>query len=610
MASYLGYARVSTREQSDYSIEDQLKYLERRASELTLPFTPYSEKESAFKLAEDRTLLWDEVIPALKPGDVLGVFDYSRLSRKGSAEARKIADEIIKKGAKVQISGVFYDPADPDSDFLFDIHTTVAKYYLAIQRKKSLTGIRQKRENGDWVLTGRLYGYTIQHLPNSKKTISINQAEAEVIRLLFTRYIGGESLNSLTGYLNRQGIPSSTEKKFVPRTIQRMLLNPIYAGYYLLHPPMSGGKRVNLGKKGLGLEDLIKSNVYPPIITLETYFRCLDSYREVRRTRSRVAEYRWRGYLLTGLIHCENCQTLGTKTVFVHGWSKPINSKTINPVYTSRTHQPGCGCKFRTLREEVFNELVRLTLIVFFADRDRISRFTKDKVDSYESEIQSENKRISSIAKEIESLGSKISKAEDQLQTILSKSLDEGTYDTSTQERTALLRLIKGLEDQKDSQERKKAQLVADSRIINAELEAGRNISDILANYSERIALEFSENSLLDFQASDAGNRRNILLKFIDHITVHDTYFKILFIDGLAIAYQLEKNRGRLIQRAFHGTAIEKSGRTYPLIADTVKSRISIDTTGQDRATIERAHFINSEIARLLAFSKEATTNP
>jgi len=598
MATYFGYARVSTKEQSDFSIDDQLKFLERQALSLNLNFVPCSEKESGFKLSEDRTMLWDDIIPRLSEGDVLGVIDYSRLSRRGAVESRKIADQIIVKGAKVQINGVFYDPANPDSDFLFDIHSTIAKYYLAIQKKKSLTGIRQKRESGNWILTGRLFGYDIVYRTGSDKQISINEVEAKIIRIIFQRYTAGSSLNMLQQYLNQNEHQTKTGKLFTPRTVQRILLNPIYAGYYLVTPPVIAGKRMNLARKGISKTDLIKSNCYPAIISIDEFFAALDSYKNIRRTRGRVAEYRWRGYFLTGLIKCGNCEQLGMKTIFVHGWSKPRNSKTMNPVYTSRLHVKGCSCMFKTLREPVFNDLVRLSLYVFFAESSYLNSFISDRIKEVEKSLLSESKVLSTINADLEKNAKKLSRAKDRLSSLLDKSLQEDAHSDIEQEKRAYLRLIAVLEDNNSKLLAEKDNALAHSQIGGIG-DRTLSITEMLEEYSEHLLREYSEDALDAFNLADDANRRNLILRYLSSIKVLDSTFRVEYSNGLTFAIQLEKNRGRRIQRLFMSSLSIRDQKLGDLTFDTEEDSVSyipVDGAPWERA---RAISMNSELMNL-----------
>ena len=76
---YYGYARVSTVEQNDTSIEVQLEFLKHQAEEIGESFTPKYEKASG-KDVEGRDVL-KSLLLSLKYGDILGVYDNSRVGR-------------------------------------------------------------------------------------------------------------------------------------------------------------------------------------------------------------------------------------------------------------------------------------------------------------------------------------------------------------------------------------------------------------------------------------------------------------------------------------------------------------------------------------------------
>ncbi len=55
--------------------------------------------------------------------------------------------------------------------------------------------------------------------------------QAEIVRELAERYLRGESLRALVKWINSLGIPTLRGgKRWQPRTIQRLLANPVHAG--------------------------------------------------------------------------------------------------------------------------------------------------------------------------------------------------------------------------------------------------------------------------------------------------------------------------------------------------------------------------------------------
>ncbi len=188
---YYGYARVSTKEQSDNSIDHQLKYLELRAKSLKLPFEGYSEKESG-KTFYDRTEL-QKIISIACDGDYLGVYDNSRLGRN-TRESLEIVDKLLDKGIIVQISGQSFNKNSPRERLILTIESAISEFYRMDQNLKSRAGIDIIKEKGEWIFTSKLYGY---NLTPSKKSpvISINEKEAKIIRFIFNEYSKGKSTN-------------------------------------------------------------------------------------------------------------------------------------------------------------------------------------------------------------------------------------------------------------------------------------------------------------------------------------------------------------------------------------------------------------------------------
>lgn len=107
---YLGYARVWTKDQSDYSIESQLTYLAQQARRMGISFKAFAEKRSG-KDVENRPVL-KSVIEATQAGDVVGFYDNSRLGRT-TEENIGIVKSLRARGVVVQVGGAEVDPDDP-----------------------------------------------------------------------------------------------------------------------------------------------------------------------------------------------------------------------------------------------------------------------------------------------------------------------------------------------------------------------------------------------------------------------------------------------------------------------------------------------------------------
>ena len=61
-------------------------------------------------------------------------------------------------------------------------------------------------------------------------TLEINEQESYIVQLMFKWYIEGEGTRRIAIKLNEMAIPTKKQAKWVPKTIRRILQNPIYIG--------------------------------------------------------------------------------------------------------------------------------------------------------------------------------------------------------------------------------------------------------------------------------------------------------------------------------------------------------------------------------------------
>jgi hypothetical protein len=137
---------------------------------------------------------------------------------------------------------------------------------------------RQRLENG--MPPGsryRTFGYT--------RDWSVIDAEADVVRDVFKRVAGGESVNSVTSDLRRAGLLTVSGKPWSFAATARILDSPIYAGL--------------LTHKG---EVVGKAHDQFPALVSEPLFRSANQ-------RETKPAWNTRKHLLSGLAVCDSCKT-------------------------------------------------------------------------------------------------------------------------------------------------------------------------------------------------------------------------------------------------------------------------------------------------------------
>ena len=166
--------------------------------------------------------------------------------------ADKEGDTLVKIYADEGISGKSMNKREAFTQLLEDSKTGAFDYVavkdisrFARNTSDFLYGIRTLRSNGvdvrflsnnqtvigesEFVLTvfaALAQGYN----KIDTYTLEINEQESYIVQLMFKWYIEGEGTRRIAIKLNEMAIPTKKQAKWVPKTIRRILQNPIYIG--------------------------------------------------------------------------------------------------------------------------------------------------------------------------------------------------------------------------------------------------------------------------------------------------------------------------------------------------------------------------------------------
>lgn len=370
MPKFYGYARVSTQDQSDRSLELQLIYLRKKAERQELEFVPIQEKASGSSFDRPE---FQRMLKMVQAGDYVGVYDNSRFGRN-TEESIASLKLLHSKHVNVMIGESKIDPDAPRDKLLFSIEAAISDFYRTELRMKSESGIEMAKKDGDWIFTSRLYGYR----QDESQTVHIVEEEAKVIRYIFNCYDRGESIYKITNDMNSYGWRTRTGKEFHASTVRRYILKPIYMGYY--KEKGSGGQR-GQDSAPYEFDNLVKSKKYPPIVDEDLWYRVFDSYRGVKRKHAVQLQYRYSGYTLTGLLKCFYCFKLGKATTYVHNISTVSKKQDkLYANYVNRTHLKSCGQKYHTFREIILEDLFEFCFYLVFANYREIEQIAEEHI--------------------------------------------------------------------------------------------------------------------------------------------------------------------------------------------------------------------------------------
>jgi DNA invertase Pin-like site-specific DNA recombinase len=210
--------------------------------------------------------------------DAVIVYNTDRLTRR-PIELEQFT-QICEAAGVTQLVAVTGDINLGNDDGMF-----MARVLAAVAAKESgRKSERLKRKALETAEAGkpnggrRPFGYTADQL-------DVVESEAAVIRALAQRYLAGESLGSLTSWLQDENVPTVYGAQWQTSTIRQTLKNPRIAGL-----------RAHNGV-------VVGDAMWPAIITPQVHHQLVAMFERKTASDRRVP----RRYLLSGLLRCGKC---------------------------------------------------------------------------------------------------------------------------------------------------------------------------------------------------------------------------------------------------------------------------------------------------------------
>lgn len=229
MNKAIAYIRISDKDQSNFSLEGQEKYIRKHCEsndiELLEVFIDDGRSAKNFD-RPDWKKLETFIQQHHRQVNYLVVVKYDRFSRNAAQGLQKI--ELLERKFKIVIMSVFEQMfIDFDSPFYFKQRADMlvnAEFELHVIRDRTKFGIHQATSSGRFVSTAPV-GYINARDEKNKPIITINEAKAVFIRLIFEMYLAGHSFATIARECRLRGL------KVNGRTgIPYILQNPVYAG--------------------------------------------------------------------------------------------------------------------------------------------------------------------------------------------------------------------------------------------------------------------------------------------------------------------------------------------------------------------------------------------
>jgi len=232
---------------------------------------------------------------------VLLLKDLSRLGRN-NARTLLLLDFFEEYGVRVVCSDGRYDSLR-DNDTV-GIETWVNERYVRDLSRKIRASLHFKIQRGEYVGNAP-FGYSKSD--DEKNRLVINEAEAEVVRLIYGLYRSGLGYTSIAAELNRRGCLSPRGRGWNRMAIRRILCSRVYIGDTV----QGVSEKVSFkSKKTRRLprdEWVITERTHEPIISREEFLEA----KKIRESKGGGrAPNKGLLYRLRGLVWCGSCGSM------------------------------------------------------------------------------------------------------------------------------------------------------------------------------------------------------------------------------------------------------------------------------------------------------------
>lgn len=376
------YARYSSHNQRDVSIEQQIEACRKHAAELGLTITDTYEDRAISGRTDNRPAFQRMMRDAED-----GKFQYV-LAWKSNRMGRNMMQAMVNESRLMDCGvKVFYAEEDFDDSaagrFALRSMMNVNQFYsdnLAEDVRRGLMDNASKcMANGRQPL-----GYK----RGEDGKVVVDEPAAAIVREIYTRIASGEMFMDIARDLNRRGIKTQSGSEWNKSSFKVLCRNERYRGIYIY-----GDTRIEGG--------------IPPIVDDVLWYK-VQEVLNVKKSKNRHHCPSDEDYILTGKLRCGKC---GGYMIGMSGRSKTGD---VHHYYACQNRRVGHTCDKKNIRRDVIEPAVAQAIkqycltddaiewitdqtIAYWEDEDR-----KLQIDSIENDLSAVQSSISNVMKAIE----------------------------------------------------------------------------------------------------------------------------------------------------------------------------------------------------------------
>ena len=299
------YARVSTEKDAQRnSLENQIQYYTALISDNPhwIPINGYVDEGISGTSTRHRAQFLRMIEDAKAHRfDFIITKEISRFSRS-TLDSILYTQQLLSYDVGVLFQNDHINTLDPDSEFRLVVMAGVAQDEVRKLSDRLKFGFHQAIRNGHVLGNDRIWGYDKQH-----SRLYVNSQEAAAVRMIFDLYGNqGWGMRRIARALTEQGYTSALGNPFNPRTIQNILTNPKYTGWYCGNKTRSLDYRTHRTTALDPSEWVCHPDPQIPALVSEALWERANARYQARRKSSSVL-HRTTGnrYPYSGLIQCE-----------------------------------------------------------------------------------------------------------------------------------------------------------------------------------------------------------------------------------------------------------------------------------------------------------------
>ena len=295
------YLRVSTEEQDEYSLDSQLKLIREYANknDYIVPDEYVYVDDGISGRSVNKRKAFKTMVAVAKekerPFDSVLLWKFSRFAR--NQEESIVYKTMLRK---LGVSVVSISEPLPDGPFASLIERIIEwmdEFYSIRLSGEVKRGMLEKASRGEPVGTAP-FGYRV-----GEKSF-VPDRNADIVREVFTRYAGGDTMRGIATSLGSRGIRTVKGNMPDSRFIEYLLHNPVYIG------------KIRWSKEGraASTRDYDNENIviydgnHEALISDELWERVQNRLRDVRKQYPAGARRNEpASWMLKGLVHCSAC---------------------------------------------------------------------------------------------------------------------------------------------------------------------------------------------------------------------------------------------------------------------------------------------------------------